>query len=91
MKFKRIKTQKSRKRLMRTFYFAYFTGPFSVILGWVVAYVNIELLQTIVALASILLRYIHMLSMVVLLILYIIHILIEGMEKPKVILSNRLV
>ena len=76
---------------MRTFYFAYFTGPFSVILGWVAAYVNIELLQTIVALASILLRYIHMLSMVVLLILYIIHILIEGMEKPKVILSNRLV
>lgn len=73
---------------MRTFYFAYFTGPFSVILGMASDRSSIESLQVLLAVFSVLLRYVHVLSMLLLLILYIIHIFIEGLEKPKIILSN---
>lgn len=73
---------------MRMFYFAYFTGAFSILLAWASTSSEIESLRAVLAIFSVFLRYVYVPSMFVLLILYIAHIFIEGFEKPKVILGN---
>lgn len=78
MKFERTKTEKSRKRLKRVFYFTFLIFIFSGILKLSKVYFGVDL-----GLVTSSIIYLSILSFLVLFVVYVIHIIIEGLEKPK--------
>ena len=77
MKFERAKTDKSKKRLKRVFYFTLSVWLFS---GGLRLFVDVDAapLTTVFYVVS-------LISFLVLLAVYVVHIFIEGLEKPTFI------
>jgi len=78
MKFEREKTEKSKKRLKKVFYFTFFIWLSAGILRLLKSSGNLD-----IALVSSILNALSILSFVVLFVVYVIHIFVEGLEKPK--------
>ena len=78
MKFERAKTDKSKRRLKKVFYFTFCVWLFAGILRLLksTGILDIQSVNSILLILS-------LLCFVVLLIVYVIHIFIEGSEQPK--------
>jgi len=78
MKFERVNTKKSKRRLNFVFYFSFILFFLTGILRLLSGQLNLGIVVTIF-------NYLSILGLFFLMVVYLVHIFIEGLEKPKVI------
>lgn len=78
MKFERAKTDKSKRILKKVFYFTFCVWLFAGVLRLLKSTCILD-----IPAVDLILLILSLLCFVVLLIVYVIHIFIEGSEKPK--------